>query len=247
VVYSINPVDGATTYNWTVPSGVTLVSGQGSTLITVDFGNSFSSGNICVRAGNACGNSSYSCISVNAKPQNPVTIIGPAGVCVNQAGVIYSTPAVFGVTSYTWTVPFHAVIVSGQGTSSIKVNFSHYSGLVEVWAKNSCGTSSDYDFSVHFICREPGVSIELLNGGEINAFPNPVHENLSVSISSDQNKKCTIRLIDVIGKELMFDSFELIEGNNLHNYPMSGYTEGLYLIVVERDGLPSETIRVVVE
>ncbi len=63
--YSISAVDDATSYTWTVPSGASIVSGQGDTEITVDFGTS--SGDICVTADNACGASTQTCqaISVN--------------------------------------------------------------------------------------------------------------------------------------------------------------------------------------
>ena len=54
-VYSITPVEGATSYNWTVPEGATITAGQNSTSITVNFGTS--SGIISVRAENGCGNS----------------------------------------------------------------------------------------------------------------------------------------------------------------------------------------------
>ena len=58
VAYSVSTVAGASSYNWTVPAGATLVSGQGSKNIIVDFGASFLSGqSISVNTSNACGNS----------------------------------------------------------------------------------------------------------------------------------------------------------------------------------------------
>jgi hypothetical protein len=63
--YSISAVSGATSYNWTVPTGTTLVSGQGTTSITVNFPTAVS-GNICVTANNTCGTSLPSCLAVVA-------------------------------------------------------------------------------------------------------------------------------------------------------------------------------------
>ena len=57
VVYSIAPVATAGTYFWIVPSGASIVSGQSTTSITVNFGNK--SGNVKVNAGNACGFGPY--------------------------------------------------------------------------------------------------------------------------------------------------------------------------------------------
>src|SRR5436309_677460 len=48
VSYSISSVNGATTYTWTVPSGATVASGQGTTSITVDFSCAAVSGNVTV-------------------------------------------------------------------------------------------------------------------------------------------------------------------------------------------------------
>ncbi len=47
VSYSIAPVANATSYNWTVPSGASITSGQGTTSIVVNFGTA-TSGNVSV-------------------------------------------------------------------------------------------------------------------------------------------------------------------------------------------------------
>lgn len=61
VVYSITPVSGAT-YNWTVPTGATIVSGQGTASITVNFGSS--GGQVCVTVNAPCVQPTPSCLSV---------------------------------------------------------------------------------------------------------------------------------------------------------------------------------------
>ena len=53
LIYTINPVLNATIYNWVVPAGWTITSGQGTTSITATAGNA--GGNISVNAGNFCG------------------------------------------------------------------------------------------------------------------------------------------------------------------------------------------------
>ena len=53
VVYHISPVQGAISYQWTIPAGATIVSGQGDTLIVVNFGSAIS-GNISVQSFNGC-------------------------------------------------------------------------------------------------------------------------------------------------------------------------------------------------
>ncbi len=60
-VYSVTNVAGIT-YTWTVPSGSTITSGQGSNSITVTIGAT--SGNISVTPSNSCGNGSSSTLAV---------------------------------------------------------------------------------------------------------------------------------------------------------------------------------------
>jgi hypothetical protein len=50
------------TYTWTVPSGATITSGQGTASITVKFGTS--NGSVTVKASNSCGISSTRSLSV---------------------------------------------------------------------------------------------------------------------------------------------------------------------------------------
>ena len=100
----------------------------------------------------------YRCVGVNAAgtsygadmtfttgcqtPVAPGTITGPASVCQNQTGVIYSVPPITNATNYNWTVPGGATITAGAGTPSITVTFSAsaVSGNVTVTGTNSCAT-----------------------------------------------------------------------------------------------------------
>ena len=132
-------------YNWTTPSGASIVSGQGSNSISVQFSNNFTSGNISVVAGNGCGNSNARTKTVYGKPLKPTVINGPQVICGNTTAT-YSTNSIFGASSYTWTVPAGVTILSGQGTTSIIVSGANAAatGDVCVKASNSCGTTSNY-------------------------------------------------------------------------------------------------------
>lgn len=54
VVYNVSPISNASGYNWTVPTGATIVSGQNTTSITVDFLSTSYTGVVKVRGTN-CG------------------------------------------------------------------------------------------------------------------------------------------------------------------------------------------------
>ena len=70
MTYSIVPIVNATSYNWTVPPGASIVTGSNTNSITVDFLNNAVSGNVTVYGVNFCGNgpSSQLPVTVNAMP-----------------------------------------------------------------------------------------------------------------------------------------------------------------------------------
>ncbi len=57
-IYAVSAVEGAG-YNWTLPAGTTIKSGQGTNQITVDFGSSSTSGDISVDITSGCETKTY--------------------------------------------------------------------------------------------------------------------------------------------------------------------------------------------
>lgn len=160
---------GTFTFNWTVPAGWMIVSGQGTNTLTVKPGatggqvsvattySSNSSGN--GNNGNGVGGYKGYCnstasdainVAMNTNcgttpPSCSVTadITGPEEVCAyGDEPYVYTTPAQSGAT-YTWSVPADWFIDSGDGTNSITVYAGAESGTVTVNVSNSCGTATD--------------------------------------------------------------------------------------------------------
>lgn len=141
--FSIDPVANATGYNWTVPAGVNITSGQGTTSINVTWGSA-NGGLVCVAANNACGAGPATCLPVTIiQTPVPATPQGANTVCAGNTQS-YSIPPVTGATSYNWTVTAPATIASGQGTTAIVVNWGNApTGNVCVNVGSSCGISQD--------------------------------------------------------------------------------------------------------
>jgi hypothetical protein len=143
--YSIGNVARANSYNWTVPAGATILSGQGTNIISVEYTAAFVGGQMSVYGSNPCGNgpARVKGISYNVLPA-PLSIIGQnSGLC-GATGIVFSTNGVTGAASYFWTVPAGATIVSGQGTTTITVDFPAvaFSGSVTVAGVNGCGNGT---------------------------------------------------------------------------------------------------------
>ena len=74
VTYSVAPVAGAFAdgYAWTVPTGGTIVSGQGTTSIAVSYAGNFTAGNVSVTSSNGVGTSAATTLAV-ARTSGAVT------------------------------------------------------------------------------------------------------------------------------------------------------------------------------
>ncbi|MBU1719035.1 MAG: PKD domain-containing protein [Bacteroidetes bacterium] len=143
VTYSVPTIANAQYYEWTLPTGATIISGLYTNSITVDFSQSAASGTVSVYGVSGCGDGTASNLSVtvNPVPAAPGAISGLAIVDQGQTGVAYSVASVSGATSYSWILPAGASIASGTGTRNITVNFSGsaQSGNMYATASNACG------------------------------------------------------------------------------------------------------------
>lgn len=143
-VYSVTFVQGANMiYNWTLPSGWSG-SSSGNSITTIA---GTTGGTISVNASNSCGAGQSRTLSVAtfplpAKPSGITTAGGAVKVCPGDIKT-YSISATSGATSYTWTAPPGATITSGQGTTSVVVNYGAgftANDSLKVVANNSCGS-----------------------------------------------------------------------------------------------------------
>jgi hypothetical protein len=145
VIYEV-PDDPTVTYTWTYSGTGATISGTGH-LVSIDFSNSATSGNLDVTATNSCGTSipRTLAITVNPLPANPGPFTaGPVAVCQGQAGVVYTVPAAAGATSYSWSYSgTGATFPASTATPTVTINFSTVatSGTLSVVGVNACGTS----------------------------------------------------------------------------------------------------------
>jgi len=140
--YYVDPVNGAS-YEWEVPLGWTINSGQGSRTITLTIGSG-TKNSIKVRAYNTTGYSGYS-----LKPLfHPISVPPAAGAISGEVSVIptdvetYTISPVNGATYYNWTKPLGCTILSGQGSTSITVQWGLNSGYIRVRPENCVGEST---------------------------------------------------------------------------------------------------------
>jgi len=125
--YTITAVSGATTYNWTMPAGWFINSGQGTTTITVTTGSVGDNGNIRVTAGNTCGISAVSYLAVTVSPVSIVSVSISASanpVCFGDFFYFIATPVNGGPTPvYHWKV--NGNIAGTNSATYININLAN--------------------------------------------------------------------------------------------------------------------------
>ena len=175
------------TYTWTVPTGATLVGGQGTNAITVDWSSTIPPANytIDVEPQSALGCFGPSLpIDVEVSepaPGLPSAISGNPAVCQNTTET-YSVVSQPDIT-YTWAVlPAGPAITPSGASADINwgtANPGNY--LVTVAPSNDCGTGPSQTFSVNLsaIPQPPSAIVgdaqPCLNGGPQNyiILPDP--------------------------------------------------------------------------
>ncbi len=112
-------VDGSSsgvTYNWTFPTGVLEISGQGTSKITLNWGNS-AGGEVCVNSTNLCGTSDAFCqtISLEDLPDVAFDIIDT--LCIDDEALLSYTGDTNHSYNYIWN--FSGAVFDNIGTSDV--------------------------------------------------------------------------------------------------------------------------------
>jgi hypothetical protein len=200
--YSIAAVTGASSYNWTVPNGMSITSTtNGGTGITVSISSGFTTGNVCVSAVSACGGVGQArCLAVTNRTAIPGAITGFVSVCKSQI-LTYTIAPVAGATSYVWGVTGGGS-VTGTGTSGL-VNFTRSTSSsvsVSVTSINACGNSnpSKMNVMVSLSCR--AAAQEAVT--KTTLYPNPSTGDFTLDFSADQPGAYQLELMDLLGQRL---------------------------------------------
>jgi hypothetical protein len=155
-------VPGVSSYVWSITGDASLASQSLTSTTssgTFNFGPTWTSGTVSIAVFNSCGSYTRT-FAVGSVPNQPGAITGPGTALCGQSNVTYSIAAVAGATSYTWTVPVGASLVSTAPNGlSIVVNFTAAftnTGNICVTANNGCGQGPARCFA---ITARPGVPV----------------------------------------------------------------------------------------
>lgn len=215
VNYSVSPVTGATSYTWTV-TGATLVSGQGTPSITVNFTNTAC--NLSVVAVNNSGNSNAATLTVSVNPAPVVNLILPQDtVCLNWPAFNLSGGTPLNGT-YTGTGVVNTLfdpLLAGEGDHTITYTYE---------AGNGCSASATDIITVDICTGIAGVT-DVNN--ELSVYPSPGSSHCIVKIPGNSTNS-RLALYDQAGNQM--NTFRVDTPSFLLN--LNELSDGIYLVKV---------------
>ncbi len=127
------------TYTWTVPSNTTLLRGQGTDSVRVDWGTA-ASGQVCLEIENTCGVRQRTCINIEVRADLDSLVIAGGTIVCKDSTLRFCVPDDGSANRFLWQIPTvtGGSIVSGQGTSCVNIRFASTSGTVRVTPVGGC-------------------------------------------------------------------------------------------------------------
>lgn len=180
LIYSTSQASGGT-FSWEVPPGSSIVSGQGSSQIIVDWGCDL--GEVRVAFESSCGTNFKDTMLVDFPDY---AINGQSSVLANATNRTYSIGQIPDAT-YLWSVTSNANIVSGQNTPSVEIDFGISDGVIAVVVESVCGINS---YELPFVIEESflyvdfdSVDLEFIpyDGAIFQKVDNPSPSGINIS------------------------------------------------------------------
>jgi hypothetical protein len=219
--YSVNPVQYAIDYEWTVPSGASIISGNGTTGITVQFSTSAVSGYITVTAGNSCGTSGVDreYINVNTIPAAPV-ITYNSGTHVLTSNYTHGNQwflnggPLSGATGHTYTV---------TSSGSYYDEYTNNNGCTSVPSNSINVILSSAPDSVNGITEIPALITFVI-------YPNPGTGDFEYRIEDSGNETFSIQAFDLTGLEIYDEPNIYVQRMAKGKIDLQSKPDGVYIV-----------------
>jgi photosystem II stability/assembly factor-like uncharacterized protein len=142
LLYTINPIPNATSYTWTLPTGITGSNSTNSVALSI--GPDAFSGDLKVSGVNSCGLGTPIAfpLIVDAVPDAPGPVSGPSTVCRETSNIQYSVTKSERATSYTWELPDGTTETTLVNKIALNFDNNAVSGYLSVSPNNSCGSGN---------------------------------------------------------------------------------------------------------
>lgn len=143
-----------------------------------------------------------------------------------------------------------AVTVQVSLSGQIQNISGRTSELVELF-NSTFGTEADFSYFVNVVntqgeCTNAVSVKELTQVSGLNIYPNPTSNKAVVSFYNAENANYTARVLDVMGKEVMFENLLSTAGMNKIELSVGNIPSGVYFFVLS-NGKATATRRMIIE
>jgi len=214
--YTVPTIANATSYTWTVPAGVTIVSGSGTNTIIVDFSASAVSGVISVAGTNSCGNGTSSPdfnVTVNPIPPTPV---------ITQNGIILTSSSLAGNQWY-----LNGGAITGATGQTYEVDAS---GIYYVIVTLD-GCSSNPSNTINIVM--PGINN--LSGSILHIYPVPNDGQFTVTFSTVSEGALTLEVYNYLGVRIHESKMLSLQGKAEQIVDLRPVPNGVYTVVLRTE------------
>ena len=145
----------------------------------------------------------------------------------SKAGSLLSTRAAI-------TTPFEATLAQDWVTKTVSLNgFAEYEVLVKFRVTNDNGNNMYLD-NINLSQPIPSGIREINNDDAlVSLFPNPVANEITLEINSENIRPSTIKIMNSTGQLISEKQIELNSGINNFKMDTKEFSNGVYLVIVE--------------
>ena len=216
VVYSVEIISYAAGYDWTVPTGVVITSGNNTHIITTDFSSTAVSGNITVQGTNSCGTGTVSPdFFVTVKTTPPIPVVTNTGDTLHS-----SSP-----TGNQWYFEGN-IILGATSQEYIATQDGYYWDLGTL---NGCTS----DTSNHKLIIITGINTH--PGSIIIIYPVPNTGEFNVTISTNYRTSFNICIYNSLGVKIYEDANVAVDDIFQKVIDLRPVPYGVYTIIFENN------------
>jgi len=195
VTYSLPPTPGADYFVWTIPAGATIVSGDSTNSILVEYGTNIAQGQVTVYGVNIFGAGELSTLNTQVDPPNFVQITGSTNLCgvdsVTLRGPEHGSALQFG---NSWNSRLYIPINSPETDYTYELSFKTDNSYAKLSSVRDGDQGGSYDRNLYL---EDGdvyhrlFSEEVINSSGTNYADNQWH-HVAIVVESGAGQRMYI-------------------------------------------------------
>jgi hypothetical protein len=222
VVYFTTPIQDALVYIWNLPTGATIVSGDSTTSIVVDFALNAISGNIIVNGNNLCGHGDTTSLPVTVNPIPPAPVVTASGDTLSS-------------TAQQGNQWYYSPTQGGSGSAIPGATDTIYLATLTGWywsQVNLNGCPSDTSNNVYVLIT----GMEEIGGAQFTIYPVPNDGRFTLSITSPVPNTFDEYIFNTLG-QLIFERKDVrVSGRSEQQIDLRPTPPGVYTVLITTNG-----------